>query len=330
MLPVISGASFAAGLRGEFFNAYQQRYQALTNRIGKHMALGLPSTRNEEPYFYFESSPYFRRWVRGRGMSYKNFKGIQWTVTNYEWARAIPFHYRDVNDDQSKSLMTRARELGIRGAITDEDIFFQIMQGTSDDDLLPAVPNAPDGAALYATTAGGSNRFGISNGNIITGGGVATVSSIQTDYFKAISRMVQFQDTQGGRLLDPEKIRGAKTLYYNPANMEVVEKAFEQSLIHSIVSGTGAAVSNVVKEMSAKHNVVTVPHPKITDNDMYLFIDDPEVKPIFMQEREPLRDAFADFDNSDSTRDTGIQSIRFWFTRGYGVGPAYYTVKINN
>lgn len=36
-----------------------------------------------------------------------------------------------------------------------------------DADLMPEIPSAPDAAALFATTAEGSSRFGLSGGNLL-------------------------------------------------------------------------------------------------------------------------------------------------------------------
>lgn len=38
-------------------------------------------------------------------------------------------------------------------------------------DLLPEIPSAADGAAIYATSAQGSTRFGVSGDNIVLGSG---------------------------------------------------------------------------------------------------------------------------------------------------------------
>lgn len=322
--PVIAGDSFTIGLRSEFYNAYDVRYKGLMDRIGRHMAIGLPSTRSEEPYFYFEAVAAFKRWVRGEMASYKGFRGVKWTVVNYDWQRAVDWHYRDESDDQSKTLVQRVRQLASRAAWHDERIFMQIMTNTTDADLLPAIPNAPDGAALYATTAGGAYRFGVPDGNIVTGGGIATAALVRTDILKAEARFTQMQDPQGLRLHDPEVIMGPKSIYFNPDNIEV----FEAAIYQKITQGTNAGVSNLL--IDALRRYTLVPHPQITDNDFYIFLDDAPVKPIFSQEREPLRDAYADFDNSDETRNTGFRSLTWFFTRGYGVGPAFYTVKVNN
>ena len=172
--PVIAGEAFAAGLRTEFLNLYERRYKAVQERLSRLMRLNIPSTRNEEDYFYYESAPHVKRWVRGDEMATKGFKGVKWTVPNYEWAEGVSWHFADRQDDQTKNLVDHARGLGESYALLQERIFFQLLQGETDPDLLPyaATMTATDGATLFSATHGDTtDRFGVSGGNTLTGTG---------------------------------------------------------------------------------------------------------------------------------------------------------------
>lgn len=327
--PIIAGAAFAAGLRTEFLSTYEPKYSGLAS-IENAMRRDVPSTRENEDFFYWNSSPRFVRWVRGETMPEKAFSGIAYNVVNYEWARAIPWHYADRSDDQTRSMVEVARGLGHSATLLDERVFFQIITAAADNDLLPAIPNAPDGAALYATTAGGAARFGATGGNIVTGSGVTTAESIRTDLFSAKARFLQFQDTESEVLLDESMIDSGLTIFFGAANVKVFAEAFRQSVtaLAASTAVSNAGVSNIVMDSGLK--VTLKATARITDNDWFIFLDGMPVKPVFSMLREGLQDVTQTWQNSDETRRTGIESIRWWMRKGYGVNAAFGSIKVNN
>lgn len=328
--PVIAGAAFAAGLRTEFLSTYDRPYSGLGGALANVMKQDIPSTRENQDFFYWESAPRMVRWVRGQTMSEKNFRGIAYNVVNHEWARAIPWHYADRSDDQTRGLMDRARKLGDSARLLDERIFFQIITGATDNDLLPAIPNAPDGAGLYATTAGGVARFGVTNGNLLTGSGIATAEAIRTDIYTAKTQFLRMQDTEGELLHDESEIDGGLTLFYNVQNAKVVAEALKQPItaLAASTAQSNAGVTNIILADGLK--ITPVGTARITDNDMYVVLNSAEPKPVFSMLREAIQDVVETWQNSDLTRRTGIESIRWWLRKGYGVNAAYNTIKINN
>ena len=155
--PVLAGDVLAAGLRNTFEDAYRQAAVEMSTALPKVMDLGLPSDKLTEPYAYFETAPYPVRWPRGEALKSKGFKDVGWTTTNYDWANKVEWHENDRNDDQTSSLYAQAAMAGEHFATLPERVFFQVVNASTDLDLLPAIPNAPDGSALHAAT-----RFGVS------------------------------------------------------------------------------------------------------------------------------------------------------------------------
>jgi len=330
MAQVISAAVLTAGLRNTFADAYQQTVDARTARLGKVMELGVPSDKREELYAFFETAPYPKRWPRGRNISSKPFDSVEFSVVNYDWGRRISWHEDDREDDQTQTLFAQAKSLGRHFATLHERIFFQMILASTNLDLLPAVPNAPDGAAIYsATDGGGAARFGVVGGNIITGTGVATANAIQNDVLNGIERFKQFQDTEAQPLWDEAMLDGGGyVLIYNVANDANVRRALKATTYLARDPGGNAAVANLVVEEGI--NLELWPTQRITTDDLYLFAAGCDHKAVFQQERKALRESVAGMDNSDHVRDTKEEYLQYDARYGYGSFLPYQTVQINN
>lgn len=326
--PVVAGDSFAAGLRAEFLGTYKRMYESKRAILERVMRLGIPSTRRTEDYFYWNAAPHVIRWVRGESMTSGGFGGVKFSVLNHRWARAIEWYNEDLQDDQTKSLMQHASQLGESAAGVAERIFFQMIRVATDADLLPAVPSAPDGAAIWAATAAGAARFGATGGNIVTGGGVTTTALIRTDYWKARQQFKLFQDGVGQPLLDESATDGSCMVIYGAANEQIFNETFNRDLFHSVVSTTGAAVSDDLLAVGKRPILWST--QRITDNDWIVALTGTLIKAVFEQTREAMQQQTATYSNSDRSRETGIESIRFWMRSGFGVALPYSAIQINN
>lgn len=314
----------ARGLRTEFTETYARAIKGSEPMLSRVMDLNLPSTHLEEIYGYFETVPHWRRWQRGEeipraGMRARNFK-----VVNYDWGISIDWHDNDEQDDQSISLVRRVRDAATDAALLPERIFFQILTNGTDALLLPGVPNAPDGAAFFATTAAGVNRFGAASGNLLSGSGVSTTAAIQSDFYTAWSQFRKFQDTDGQPLWPAESVNRSLVVIYGAGNEQVFRQAFNQIF----VQGTASAPSNVI--MDTNMNVELWSTPRITDNDWCVFAAGAPIKAVFQQVRQPPRDYMEDMLNSDFARRTKIKSMQWDARYGFGLSLPYQAVKVNN
>lgn len=328
--PVLAAASFAPGLKTEFLRTYYRQYDGIKDQVSKYMRLGIPSDKDLETYFFWESAPHMKRWIRGTPMSSKAFKGVKYTATNYEWAHSIDWHFADEQDDQTKSLPDQARQLGQSAALIEERVFFQILTGGSDAELLESVPTAPDGQNLFSTTSDGSAaRFGATNGNSLTGTGTSQ-AQIRTDFFSVMSQFRQFQDTEGQPLWDTSVLDSPVTILI-PATATIMENfgaVFQQELTHTVISSTGAAVSNVIKAMGFQVRLCFT--QRLTGNSWYAVLEGADVKPVFSQMRQSPAEINADFNNSDDVRHTGYKSMGFYARLGFGVSTPYAAIKVTN
>jgi phage major head subunit gpT-like protein len=313
-------------VQATFLNTYR-KVVGRNSKLPNVMKLGVSSSKRTERYGYMESPPTIDRWDRGEAIPEDAFRVRAYSVENLNWGKAIGFHEDDVDDLQLGDLRAVGSQLAARAAQLPEEVLFQIMLGTTSARLLKVVPTAPDGANLYsATTGGGANRFGVSGGNIVTGTGVATSKAVRSDFFNALERFRQFQDTEGQPLLDEGALDAGITIIYNVANEEKFREAFLQG---RTLDGS-AAVSNVILESGLKVTLWST--QRITDNDWFCFLngeaDGP--RPVFEQVRQSPRMMEETRENSERARRYKILATLADMRSGFGVNLPYMTVQVNN
>jgi hypothetical protein len=335
MTNVIASNVLANGLRTEFADTYLaiQNRQA-DSRLSMVMDLGIGATNRQHEFAYFEAAPHMAYWQRGTAIPQDNFGSVQFSVPVYTWGRRVAWHKEDRKDDQTQSLFDMARMAGQSAALLPERFFFDLLAGSTN--TLPAIPLAPDGAALFAATAGGADRFGVSNGNLLGGSGVASVSQILTDYYNGLEQFKLFQDGKGQPLLSDETVDAGVVCIYPAAQLEAFEEAFLQKRQGTAVStgGTtdyvGAAVTNIVQD--ASRNVTLWASSRLTGSDWFMFLKNPPKKATFMLDREGVQEfsSLEGDNNSDRTRDTGEEYVQWERRAGAGIALPYGAIQINN
>lgn len=324
--PVQASEALARYVRTEFLATYNREIAAASPILRNVMDLALPSERFSELYPYWEAAPHPSLWPRGQEISSDSFRARNFEVENLDWGKRIEYHANDEADDQTRFLVGRARQTAQGFVLLPERIFFQILTGSADPDLLPAVPLGPDGAAFFAAVAGGAARFGVVGGNTMAGSGVATAAAIRADLFRAIIRLGQMQDGKGQPLWPAELINRGLTVIYGLANEFAFVNAFAQ-VQGATVAGT-AAESNIIRDTNKRVTLWST--PRITTNRWYVFMDAAPTKSVFEQMRQPLVDNIEDFSNSDQTRRTKVKALQWDMRAGYGLALPYQAVEIVN
>jgi hypothetical protein len=330
MSTVIASQVLANGLRTEFADTYSaiQNRQA-DSRLSLVMDLSIGATNREHEFAYFEAAPHMAQWTRGSSIPEDAFDSVSFTTPVYTWGRRIKWHKEDRKDDQTQSLMDVARMAGQSAALLPERFFFDLLTGSTN--TLPAVPNAPDGAAFFATTAGGSARFGVTDGNLLTGNGVASVSAIRTDYYNAIEQFKQMQDGKGQPLLSDEVIDSGVICVHSAADTEAMEEAFLQRRQGEVLgTDAGTTPSNLVQD--ASRNVTLWGSQRLATGDWYVFLRSPAKRATFMLDREGIQEysSLEGDNNSDHTRNTGEEYVQWERRAGAGIALPYSAIKINN
>ena len=332
MTNVITAPMLANGLRSEFDSTYLDALNRQQDgRLYMVMDLGVGATNRKHEFAYFEAAPHMEYWERGQSIPTDAFGSKSFEVPVYNWAKRIPWHKDDREDDQTQSLMAMAAECGKSAALVSERMFFNLLTNTAD--FLPAVPLAPDGAAMFSGTDGASaNRFGISNGNLLSGSGLASSSAILGDYYSAIEQFLGFQDGQGQPLFSDQVVSSGAIVIHAAADTEAMETAFlqkRQGLVYG--SNTAAATpTNIV--LDASRDVTLWGSPRLATGDWYVFLKGAPMLPTFYMERKALQEftALEGDNNSDSVRSTGYEYIQWEMRAGAGIALPYGAIKINN
>jgi len=330
-MAVIASDVLANGLRTEFADTYAGvKNRVADSRLAMVMDLSMTATNAKHEFAYFNAAPHMAHWPRGTTIAQKDFDSVQFSTPVFDWGRRIGWHKNDRKDDQTQSLMDVARMAGESAALTPLRMFFDLLQnGTT---LMPAVPNAPDGAAFFA-----DSRFGTSEGNLITGGGVATTAAIQGDYYTAIETFKSFQDGQAQPLLSDDAIDSGVVIIHPAAATEAFEQAFiqqRQGVLgpdNTTDAVTSVQVSNVVQD--ASRNVTLWGSNRLTDaNDWYIFLKGAPKLPTFLLTREGITEyQCLDTDNnSDRVRDRGEEYVQFEERSGAGIALPFGAIKLSN
>lgn len=316
------------GLLTTFSDAYEMRYKKVAARMGLVMDLGLPSSHRIEYYGSFETAPYPRRWQRGTTAQSKPFKSFSWTTENYIYQNRIEWFEEDLDDEQTRKLYNQARVGGENFATLSERIFTQMILGSTDADLLPAVPNAADGTAAFA-----ASRFGVGVGNIVGGSGIATSVAVRADLWTAVELTRRFQDTESQPLWDQDITNGVIVVMYNVDNEEVFREAFLQGRTLESVGTAGTdlaatAVTNTILESGLQ--IQLWPTQRITDNDWFVFFGAAPHGLVYQQTRQALREVIITPQNSDRARDERISGVQWDARFGFGFTVPYQSIKVNN
>jgi len=334
---ILAGAALDGAIRTEFIETYKSEYEVMEAELRDMARLGIPSDKIRERYMYFESAPHPQRVDRDREVTFHDILPKDWRVANHSFKTGIEMHEDDVADDQTGgALVEQAAKAGENFALLPERLFYQILLGTTDTELLPTVPNAPDGAAMFsATDGGGGDRFGVSGGNLISGSGVATAAAIVANFFSAMSRISKYEDTKGQPLVHRSKLKKF-AVWFNSSNLEVFSEAFKAlqrpkvvlDTVHGGSEDVAASISNLVRD--AEFEVKLYPTPRITDNDWFIRPIQLRHHSLFEQSRSPIREMKGDVSNSDKARETGREYMIWKERRGCGLGLPYDWCKVNN
>lgn len=327
---VLASNVLANGLRSEFTDTYLAiRNRQADGRLAQVMDLSIGATNRQHEFAYFEAGPHIELWRRGDSIAQDGMGSVKFTATVHNWGKRVGWHENDRDDDQTQSLMDAARMAGESYGLLPERMFFDLIGGTTA--TLPFVPTAPDGAAFFATTAGGAARFGATNGNLLTGSTLGSVANVTTDYYAAIKQFMLFQDGKGQPLFSPETIGAGVVIIHASADMQIFEEAFVQKR-QGLVKGTDAGVtpSNVIQD--ASRNVDLWASPRIATGDWYVFLKNAPKKATFHLERQVIRErtALSSDNNGENARTTGEEYIQWDSRDGAGIALPYGAIKVNN
>jgi hypothetical protein len=335
-MDVVASSVLANGLRTEFADTYLavQNRQA-DGRLSLIMD-GLTAWNRQHEFAYFEAAPHVAFWRRGDPIPEDANRSVTFTVPIYNFGRRISWHRDDRADDQTSSLYDSARQTGMSAALLPERMAFDLLLATTN--TLPATQNAPDGAAMFATTAGGAARFGVTNGNLLSTSGTTSVSAILTDFYAAIAQFRLMQDGKGQPLWSDEVIQQGFVVIYPAAATLQFEQAFLQRrqglglTTAGVMTGTlalGVTPTNIVQDAS-RDCTLWGTQRITTSTTWFVILKGAPKKPLFMLDRQPLMEfsSLIGDNNSDTTRNTGQEYVQWDKRVGAGVALPFSAIKI--
>ncbi len=330
MSRVVATATLVNGLRNEFADTYTAFDRRSDERLSVFMDMSIGAMSRQELFAYFLAAPHMTNWKRGDTIPTDAMDSVGFEVPIYEWARRIPWSKWDRKDDKTQSLMEAAQMVGKSAAMLPERFAFDLLTGSTN--TLPGIPLAPDGVNMFSTTDGnGDDRFGVSDGNLLTGSGVASSAAILSDYYSGCEQHALMQDGKGQPMLTPDIIDAGYLVIFGVQNKQVFEEAFLQRR-RGVVLGTdaGTTPSNIVQD--ASRDVQLMGTSRITDNSWYQILLSPPKKPTFLLEREALQDfsSLEGDNNGDHTRTTAEEYVQWEWRAGAGVALPYAAIKHSN
>ena len=321
-----AGALLTPGLLADLAYVYKTTYKGVYERLKDVVWLDATSDKLQEIRGYLNAAPYPERWDRGSTIAAAAMTSVQFTIPNQDWGKRIYLHDDDVQDDQTGSMWTMARDLGEHWATLPERVFYQTLQSTTDPTLLPTIPNAADGSAWFV----GTSRFGVATGNQFSNTG-QTINAILNDIFTIKQTYINQQDTQNQPLWDPTQIqeKGFR-IFYGPSLTLVFSQALKANIIPIGANTTtsNAGITNFLlsdgTKVSAENN------QRITGNSYYALLQGlPNEKRGFIRQiRQGFFESIANWETSDHTRDTGELYLQYKNREGYGLGVVFNSVKV--
>lgn len=321
MSKVLNGPALAAGLVSTFEKTYAQSYDGVVADLSSVMQIDVPAATRTVTYAYRETMPYPERRDIGDPIPEEGTKAISFSVANHEYAKRIKWNRRDRTDNMVGDLRAEAGAAARNFASLDSRVLFELITGTAE--LLPAIPNAPDGVGFFSATDGdGAARFGVSGGNTFTKAGT-TAANITADFHKALGLFDQYQNKKGEPFFEASTAATGYTIYAPSDLRENFTGAFKAELIQ----GSSAAPSNTIIASGESVRLVFTSRLAGLD-DWVIFRNDTPVKPTFSQLRQPLRAIDATEANSDRARTDGIESVQFQIEKGWGLNVPFGAIKI--
>ncbi len=302
---VLSGALLAAGLQKDFANTLRKTFTGERDKLGWLTQLDLPIKTRTTTFGYYESPPHPQRVDSNTPFIMDNFKSRSYQVTTKKYKVGVGWKEEDREDEQLGKLVEQAKGAGMNFGLLHTRISMQILLGTVDPLLLDAIPDTPDGAALFSTTDGdGNDRFGITSGNLLTGTGMGSSAAVRKDFFNAVEQFKSFLDTKG-QPLHAASLLEDYAFIYPVQHEQVVAEAFLQA---RTLDG-GAALTNIVMESGNKVKFWSSPY--LSGNSWFIVALQIPLKPITQGTRRALREIVVTMENSDKARETGQESVLY-------------------
>jgi phage major head subunit gpT-like protein len=268
-----------AALRAEFQKGIEE-----TTLVGTPLFQKVASNGYENVYSWLEHVPGMKKWVKGDVRTVRNYGLRDFSIPNVKYEDTIDVDIDDVEDNQLGQLGPMMRQqVDAAKLLVDELIFGQLNNGFASGD------NGSDGSAL---TYDGNPWFYASHPV-----GVGTINNLMTAQLSPTSFATAYQQLKAFKV-QPDKLSKPRPL--NPGGQYLlVCHPFSEVMAREILvaernaNGSSNVLMGTADILSTSWLTNT--------NSWYLLNMGASIKPIFLQERDPLTMLEKTPANSDSS-----------------------------
>jgi len=277
--PTIADRSKYANVEISFHVAFFEALEKIGEQELMTLAMEMPSTTAVEEYHWIGDLPGFEEWKQDRAMGGMQRKKI--TMANKDWSNGVRVHRNEISDDKLGLAMKKVQMLASKAARHKSDLLVKVLLNGFDGAQFPTLGDglAYDGKFFFATNhAFGSNKLSIP----LTEGGLDQAQQALGDL-----------TTDDGA--DPLEMSGT-TLIVGKKNEAT---ALRLTGLGLLINQAGTASGGNIYQ--GKFKVIVSPRIRgVYANYWFLTDDSQPVKPLIVQDREPITTAAqVDWSNED-------------------------------
>ena len=286
------------GVRAEFQRASQESEGP--NAILNQAFMNVRSTTPSEQYAWLENQGTLKEVVDDVEIDAVFDSNL--TIDNKTYAKAFGVKLDELEDDQVGGVLTRARDLTVKGRLYPTVLLF---------DQIIANPTAYDGVAFFATTHSTGNSG--TQSNLLTGTGTA-LADLKTDFDTALQTMLAYNNAEGDPFFETDV--NVRPTVLCPTGLFGLFRDLQNASI----------INNTTNTIKGAFDLVQSPRLNASDsNDWYLFDAGGTMKPWVLQERVALQLT----DNLSGSDALMLQEKVLWKIRWRGaVGPGFWQKMI--
>jgi hypothetical protein len=158
-----AGALNGAIVRNSFFRSLQKEAEQRKPYLDILFAEGRRSQGAQELYGQVADNVIWRRWKKGEDRTFDAGREFFYTIIMYEWQANIHFHKNDRLDDRTGTFQRLLSSASRNYFSLFNDVAIQLLEGQTNLDLLPSIPNSYYGISLISS----AHTFA-PGGNLIT------------------------------------------------------------------------------------------------------------------------------------------------------------------
>jgi len=321
--PVMAQETLKRAIRQDMADTWRMDVEREQSRLQGVMQMGIPSDNLQELWGYDEPAPMPSDTPWGEEPDSKTYRYKTFTTENRRQTSAVKYNRMHRELGNLGDLKSDAQYAGKRFATYPVRVFFQQVTGTVDDRLLPSTGLlAPDGVGAFSTVDGaGADRFGVTDGNIVSGLTVSTGTGFRSAVMGGIiPRFLSFLDpTEGEPIHEAGEVERGILIVYPISIYEAAAEAFNlQTQPFAASSATSnASISNIFQDSGI--NIQLWGTPRLTvATEIYCFLQGYRIPFMFEHQAMALQEYFFDHTNSPAHAKKGEEEMIFEKWSGFG------------